>query len=201
MMETLRIFIAMLIFAAFSNLEAAVSRFEDIDALSTESVKLRSKAAAEQRAWNSEKSEMLAELSALKEMRGALLEKISRAESEIAEANKQTEIIRRKLSKDESAMRDLDAFLSEKYEAWIETPRIADVLSKIGLGDRQKFAEKSVSEKLSAVCAILKAIKAEDFQIDKSESAISSGIFVRARGRVTDNAGTASLKVERGAKK
>ena len=83
-METLRIFIAMLIFAAFSNLEAAVSGFEDIDALSTESVKLRSKAAAEQRAWNSEKSEMLAELSALKEMRGALLEKISRAESEIA---------------------------------------------------------------------------------------------------------------------
>ena len=112
-METLRIFIAMLIFAAFSNLEAAVSGFEDIDALSTESVKLRSKAAAEQRAWNSEKSEMLAELSALKEMRGALLEKISRTESEIAEANKQTEIIRRKLSKDESAMRDLDAFLSE----------------------------------------------------------------------------------------
>ena len=33
-METLRIFIAMLIFAAFSNLEAAVSGFEDIDALS-----------------------------------------------------------------------------------------------------------------------------------------------------------------------
>ena len=96
---------------------------------------------------------------------------------------------------------DIDAFLSEKYEAWIGTPRIAEVLSKIGLGDRQKFAEKSVSEKLSAVCAILKAIKAEDFQIDKSESAISSGIFVRARGRVTDNVGTASLKVERGAKK
>ncbi|MFR6034000.1 MAG: hypothetical protein ACLUKN_12995 [Bacilli bacterium] len=80
---------------------------------------MRSKAAAEQRAWNSEKSILR---SFLPERDVVHCWRKYPSGVEIAEANKQTEIIRRKLSKDESAMRDLDAFLSEKYEAWIGTP-------------------------------------------------------------------------------
>ena len=198
MRETLYIFAALLASETLAISGDLKSGFSDIDALVAESVKLRAQTARQQREWIDEKSEKLAELSALEETKGALLKQISQLEAEVSEANEQTRIISQKLARDESAMQGLEAFLVEKYDALSKSPFVASaVLKEVGLDDRAAFVKKSVAEKFAAVCGILRALKSRDYRIGESQKGLSTGIFVNASAVGKDGSKVVVLKVER----
>ena len=172
--------------------KGGASQFDRADSLLSRAAQTRVSAARQKEAWAAEKQNILAHEKSRAAALSQRLAEIEKKRSEFENIKKLSAEICQKTGADASALAEFSRGLDGRIAALCADPRAAEIIAPL-LDDLR--GDSSVPEKFSTLCEAYSKLLAADTALSREGDAVSTGVFVRASGKVSGN--IAKISVER----
>ncbi len=174
------------------------SDFEKIDAVLTETTRVKSITAKRKEAWIEEKNRMLSLEKSYEALLQAKRDNIERLKKEISKIQTSDTNLTQKLSSDSNALKKFSTELDSAISVLKNNEKIAKILKEESV-NLNGFEAKSALEKFALLAQAYSKLMEVSSRIERNEDNVSTGIFPNATGKEKD--GIAVLHVDRKAVK